>query len=249
MKAFVITLLLLVATGRAEAQIDSAIALPPAFIIDSLSVSHGSSPNIGDTVYLNVRFTAFVTRIAAFDLNFEYPIFIAPLNQDTGVMNSETAITVDSGSSYSFSVPLKLFAYGFSTIQIFISPDSQRASYAPGYGYVTILFSSSSLAIQTGPLSSVSEAMQPVNNFNAYPNPMNHQTMITWNTGDTKDVPLRVSIFDALGRLVQSYEGSDLQQSSSGSLNVSASTLPAGIYTASIFTRNATQVLRLSVMH
>jgi hypothetical protein len=220
-----------------------------AFNIDSLSVSHGSSPSVGDTVFLNVRFTSFVTGPALFDVNFEYPIFIAPLNQDTGVMNSDSAISVDSGSSYSFSIPLKLFAYGYSTIQIFISPDSQRASYTPGYEYVTIQFSSSSLAIQTGPLSSVPEAMQPVEVFNAYPNPINDQTTITWNTGNSKDIPLNISIYDALGRIVQSYEGSDLQQSSSASATMSTEHLPDGLYTVLLQTRNSSHVLKLSVMH
>jgi hypothetical protein len=76
-------------------------------------------PNPGDTLNLLLTFTSNIHGAAVVRLNF--PGYVAPPNQGVGETYRDSSISVDTGTVYTMTFPMKFFQYGASMVDVMIS--------------------------------------------------------------------------------------------------------------------------------
>ncbi len=101
----------LINPGLSKAQFYDTLP-PSTFSVDSTAVVSSPIPHVGDTIHMLIRFHANVTGAGVFSMGCTGNI--AP---PTGGSGSDSTIAVDSGSEYTYSIPLKLIGYGGSLVE------------------------------------------------------------------------------------------------------------------------------------
>ena len=120
-------------------------AAPAAFSVDSIAIISSPIPHAGDTMQMLLRFHSSVTEPAVLTLG--YPGTIAPPNQGTETRR-DSNITVDSGTVYTYYIPLKLFGYGGSMVStVFQGLGITSAFRNYGYSHLEIESSTTSFRI------------------------------------------------------------------------------------------------------
>ena len=128
------------------------------FSIDSLVVTVGATHNPGDTVHLVVYFRANITGPSS--LHFHFPNVVAPPNRAFGETQRDSSITVDSGYTYSYSIPMKLFSYGSSIIETSVFTADPHLGYSNlAYDYVHIEHTATQFVFTTSHSPSRSDAV------------------------------------------------------------------------------------------
>ncbi len=117
-------------TGISQAQQHDTIGR--ALEINSATIT-GTLPSIGDTVQLLVQLEANVTDSVRLHLGF--PGGIAPPDQGSSETDRIINLAVEADSTYNLSIPMKMYSYGSSMLEIYATPkenypDLENTAYA-----------------------------------------------------------------------------------------------------------------------
>ncbi len=144
--SFVLFVLLLFMTpNRSVAQIYDTVG-PSTFKVDSVGVISSPTPHVGDTIHMLIKFHANVTGAAVFKLGFSANI--QPPSWSDTETSLDSSIVVDSGTEYTYSIPLKLFGYGGSLLDALFSADTAPPTGIMNYGYNALEIESSSTSFK-----------------------------------------------------------------------------------------------------
>jgi len=164
MNSKTIPILIVILVLTSSSVIVRSQSLPQAIQVTSVTVHSGASPHLGDTVKLAVSFQANMSGAAV--LHLQFPGKSAPPDQHTGETSRDSAIVVDSGSTYTDSIPLKLFGYGGSMVEAVLRPHMPiHGMRNASSGFVEIVLTSNSFIVRNQASSLVTDnvTVTPIN--------------------------------------------------------------------------------------
>ncbi len=124
-KYLLLFLVLILANKEVHAQNDTSYFVHPmAFDMGVSDVTHGTLVDIDSIVQFTVSFVPKISDTIRIKVHF--PDNIAPANRVALEEMRDSIVWVDSGTSYTFNFPMKIYDYGSSLLEAYVSPVTPR---------------------------------------------------------------------------------------------------------------------------